>query len=67
MEYASSGELYTRISSDGRLPESEARLLFAQIVSAVEHMVSDEDERWCTDVQLLQSFYSRFQVQLYSD
>ena len=39
MEYASSGELYTKISSDGRLAESEARLLFGQIVSAVEHMV----------------------------
>lgn len=40
MEYASSGELYTKISNDGRLPESEARELFAQIVSAVDHMVS---------------------------
>ena len=39
MEYANNGELYTKISNDGRLPESEARLFFAQIVSAVDHMV----------------------------
>lgn len=41
MEYASCGELYTKISNDGRLPESEARVLFAQIVAAVDHMVSE--------------------------
>ena len=39
MEYASCGELFTRISNDGRLHESEAKPLFAQIVAAVEHMV----------------------------
>ena len=39
MEYASCGELFTKISNDGRLPESEAKPLFAQIVAAVEHMV----------------------------
>jgi serine/threonine-protein kinase NIM1 len=38
MEYASCGELYTKISNDGRLQESEARPLFAQIVAAVHHM-----------------------------
>jgi len=42
LEYAPEGELYTRIMSnpDG-LPESDAKVAFAQIVSAVEHMVSD--------------------------
>jgi len=39
MEYASCGELFTKISNDGRLHESEAKPLFAQIVAAVEHMV----------------------------
>ena len=39
MEYASCGELFTRITNDGRLHESEAKPLFAQIVAAVEHMV----------------------------
>ena len=39
MEYASCGELFTKISNDGRLQESEAKPLFAQIVAAVEHMV----------------------------
>ena len=41
MEYASGGELFTKISNEGKLPESEARPLFSQIVSAVEHMVSN--------------------------
>jgi len=42
LEYAPEGELYTRITSnpDG-LPESDAKIAFAQIVSAVQHMVSD--------------------------
>jgi len=39
MEYACCGELFTRITNDGRLHESEAKPLFAQIVAAVEHMV----------------------------
>jgi len=40
LEYAAEGELYTRITSnpDG-LPESDAKFAFAQIVSAVQHMV----------------------------
>ena len=42
LEYASEGELYTRITSnpDG-LPESDAKVTFAQIVSAVQHMVGN--------------------------
>ena len=40
MEYANCGELYTKISSHGRLPEPEAKLIFSQIVAAVDHMVS---------------------------
>ena len=43
MEYACNGELYTKITSDGRLLEPEARLLFAQIVAAVDHMVFTTD------------------------
>ena len=40
MEYATGGELFTKISNEGRLTEKEARPLFAQIIAAVEHMVS---------------------------
>ncbi|XP_046372336.1 serine/threonine-protein kinase NIM1-like [Haliotis rufescens] len=38
MEYACGGELFTKLSNEGKLPEAEAKLLFAQVVAAVEHM-----------------------------
>nr|CAB3263809.1 serine/threonine-protein kinase NIM1 [Phallusia mammillata] len=38
MEYASGGELFTRLSTQGKMPESEAKIVFAQIVSALQHM-----------------------------
>ena len=40
MEYASAGELFAKITTDGRLSEAEAKPLFAQIVAAVGHMVN---------------------------
>ncbi|XP_042187965.1 serine/threonine-protein kinase NIM1-like [Callorhinchus milii] len=40
LEYAAGGELFTSVSTEGPLPEDLARKLFAQIVSAVQHMVS---------------------------
>jgi len=38
-EYASGGELYTRISKEGKFNEDEAKSIFAQITAAVDHMV----------------------------
>jgi len=38
-EYACGGELYTRISKEGKFLETEAKSKFAQITAAVEHMV----------------------------
>ncbi|XP_037536258.1 serine/threonine-protein kinase NIM1 [Nematolebias whitei] len=38
MEYASGGELYTKIITEGRLSDSESKNVFAQILSAVKHM-----------------------------
>ncbi|XP_067172434.1 serine/threonine-protein kinase NIM1 isoform X1 [Apteryx mantelli] len=38
MEYAGGGELFTKISTEGKLLETECKLIFSQIVSAVKHM-----------------------------
>ncbi|KAF4533225.1 hypothetical protein B566_EDAN005140 [Ephemera danica] len=37
-EYASGGELYSRVTQAGRLSESEAKPIFAQLISAVSYM-----------------------------
>lgn len=40
MEYASEGELYSKVSNDGRINELESRIIFSQIISAVDHIHS---------------------------
>lgn len=39
MEYVSGGELYQKLTSEGRMKEPDAKSTFAQILSAVKHLV----------------------------
>ncbi|OQR70915.1 hypothetical protein BIW11_04071 [Tropilaelaps mercedesae] len=38
MEFAAGGELYRRIFSKGAFPESDAKVIFTQVCSAIDHM-----------------------------
>lgn len=39
IEYANGGELFHKILNEGKLPERVSKKYFAQVVSAVNHMV----------------------------
>lgn len=39
LEYAGGGELYTKITTEGKISDADCKIVFAQILSAVQHMV----------------------------
>lgn len=41
LEYAGGGDLHSRICSEGKLSDNASKITFAQILSAIKHMVSD--------------------------
>jgi Serine/threonine protein kinase len=45
VEYASGGELYNKITTEGRLSEDDAKIYFLQILSAVKHLVRNLGNR----------------------
>uniref|UniRef100_A0A1B6D2N7 non-specific serine/threonine protein kinase n=1 Tax=Clastoptera arizonana TaxID=38151 RepID=A0A1B6D2N7_9HEMI len=38
VEYASGGELFNKLTTEGKMPEPEAKAVFVQILSAVKHL-----------------------------
>ncbi len=40
MEYAPDGELYSKISNEGKAAERDSKIIFSQIIGAIDHMHS---------------------------
>jgi serine/threonine protein kinase len=40
MEFANGGELFNKLSTEGKMDEAQAKDIFIQLLSAVKHLVS---------------------------
>ena len=57
MEYAHGGELYQKVHQEGRLSERVASYYFAQIISAIDHLVSSKLLLFLIHSGLIKSYF----------
>jgi hypothetical protein len=66
MEYASGGELFNKITTGGKIAENEAKNLFAQVISAVQFMVSCLNKMLSQCFIIIPKLYGMGYLKLYS-
>ena len=62
-DYADGGDLYTKVSDEGRFPDKKCKIFFGQMVSAIEYMVRIQALHWRSiDLIINSSSYSCYHV-----
>ncbi len=52
MEYAAGGDMESRLQKKGVFNDTEGKLIFAQLLSAMRHLVSFVFFTWCSPEEL---------------